>query len=181
MRKYIYAAAGLGGLAIVAALAFIYSGAYNVAASERDPAWIRWILHTTMERSVEAHAEGIKPPAEIALNDPGVIRHGFEHYNEMCIACHGAPGVRPGEAHAGLNPQPPNLAVHAKEMSPGELFWVVKHGVRMTGMPAWGPTHSDDRIWAIVAFLKTLPGMTAEQYAAMRRESKGGAHADNDH
>lgn len=174
MRKIIYTLVGLGGLVIATAVALIYSGVYNVAATEKDPGWVRWILHTTMEQSVKAHAADIKAPAGVSLSDDGLIRRGFEHYNEMCIVCHGAPGVRPGEAHAGLNPQPPALAEHAKEMSPGELFWVVKHGVKMTGMPAWGPTHSDDKIWAIVAFLKALPHTSAEQYTTMRKAAQGG-------
>lgn len=169
-------------LAVLGGLAFMYSGVYNVAATHKDSALVHWVLHTTMENSVERHAEDIKQPTKFVLSDPKTIEIGFRHYNEMCIICHGAPGIEPGEAHAGLNPQPPALEEHAKEMSPAELFWVIKNGVRMTGMPAWGPTHSDDKIWAMVAFLKALPDITPAQYKAMQTAaSKTPADGDHDH
>ncbi len=168
-------------LAVVGGLAFVYSGIYNVAATNKHSALVHWVLHTTMEKSVERRAENIKSPANISLSDPKTIEMGFRHYDEMCTTCHGAPGIKPGEAHDGLNPQPPALAEHAKEMSPGELFWVIKHGVRMTGMPAWGPTHSDDKIWAMVAFLKALPGITPAQYKTMQAAASQAPDGDHDH
>lgn len=170
----------LAVLAVFGGFAFIYSGAYNVAATNKHSSLVRWILHTTMEKSVERRAQNINPPANITLSDPKTIETGFMHYNEMCVICHGAPGIEPGEAHDGLNPTPPALAEHAKEMSAGELFWVVKNGIRMTGMPAWGPTHSDDKIWAMVAFLKALPGITPAQYKTMQAAASQ-APGDDDH
>lgn len=157
---------------LLGGLVFIYSGVYNIAATSKDPALLRWALHTTMERSVERRADTVKLPTDSVLSDPATINTGFRHYNEMCILCHGAPGVKPGEAHAGLNPEPPALAKHAEEMSPGELFWVIKNGIKMTGMPAWGPTHSDADIWAMVAFIKTLPDMTPAHYKALQEAAR---------
>jgi len=136
-----------------------------------------------MKRSVKRRAEGITPSKDFVLTDPATIRIGFNHYREMCIICHGAPGVKPREAHAGLNPQPPLLAAKlVKGMSPAELFWVIKNGIKMTGMPAWGPTHSDDQIWAIVAFVKQLPTLTAADYRAMQQpKPMKGPGNDRDH
>jgi hypothetical protein len=82
----------------------------------------------------------------------------------MCVACHGAPGKERDEVGRGLMPQPPALAKTAPTWSNGELFWILKHGVKMTGMPAFGPTHSDERLWSMVAFLRRLPNLTPEQY-----------------
>ncbi|HKK07053.1 MAG TPA: cytochrome c [Gammaproteobacteria bacterium] len=166
---------------VVAGLAFIYSGLYDVAATAPDSALAQWALKTTRERSVESRSEDVKPPQGTSLSDPKLINLGFRHYDEMCVMCHGAPGVEPGEAHAGLNPQPPDLAKHAKEMEPGELFWVIKHGIRMTGMPAWGPTHSDHKIWAMVAFIKHLPEVTPAEYQRLRREAAAHPMEDDDH
>lgn len=181
MKTVLTTTFALLALFIVGVLAFVYSGIYNVAATSQDSALVRWLLHTTMERSVESRSEHIKPPADIKLGDPETIRIGFRHYDEMCIVCHGAPGIEPGEAHDGLNPRPPSLAKHAREMAPGELFWVIKHGVKMTGMPAWGPTHSDEKIWAMVAFLKTMPDMTAAEYRSLRAAADKSSGGDHDH
>jgi mono/diheme cytochrome c family protein len=89
----------------------------------------------------------------------------------MCVGCHGAPGVDPAELRDGLNPEPPLLAEHAGHLPLNEVFWVIKHGVRMTGMPAWGVTHSDDGIWAIAAFVEKLPAYIALDYQEMRQQA----------
>lgn len=163
-------------LAVAGGVLFIYTGSYNVAASSKDSGIIRWVLQTTREESIDRRAEDVIPPAESVLSNPQNLRVGFEHYNEMCVICHGAPGVEPGEAREGLNPKPPLLAKVAKKISPQELFWVIKHGIKMTGMPAWGPTHSDDKIWAMVAFVKSLPDLSPEQYKAMQTQAAASDH-----
>jgi mono/diheme cytochrome c family protein len=164
-------------------LAFIYSGLYDVAAT--NPHWpvTYWIMNTTQVRSIKSHAAGIAVPA--GLDDPAKVLIGVEHFAAHCAVCHGAPGVPRGEIAQGLYPQPPDLAVAAKLYSDGELFWIVKHGIKMTGMPAWSD-HSDEELWATVAFLKKLPGMSEQDYAklVMASITHGGHHhpgvADHD-
>ena len=167
-------------LVALGGLVFIYTGTYNVAATSRDNAILHWVLETTREESIDRRADDVIPPPNSVLSNPQTLRVGFEHYNEMCIVCHGAPGVEPGEAREGLNPKPPLLAKVAKNIPTGELFWVIKHGIKMTGMPAWGPTHSDDKIWAMVAFVKTLPELTPAQYKAMQQASATMDHHHDD-
>jgi len=150
---------------------FVFNGTYNVAATSRDSGFMHWLLVTTREQSIERRAINVIPPNESVLNDPKTLRTGFEHYNEMCVGCHGAPGIEPGELREGLNPKPPILAKVSKQISIQELFWVIKHGIKMTGMPAWGPTHSDNKIWALVAFVKNLPNISPTQYKAMKQAS----------
>ena len=157
---------------------FIFSGTYNVAATSQDSDLVNWTLSAIREQSIERRADEVTPPADSVLNDPKTIREGFEHYNEMCVVCHGAPGMESSEARQGLNPKPPLLAKVAKEISPREMFWDIKHGIKMTGMPAWGPTHSDDKIWAMVAFVKQLPQMSPEQYKTMEQETPAEAHEE---
>jgi mono/diheme cytochrome c family protein len=169
-------------LAVLAGVIYIYSGAYNVAATSQDSGILQWVLETTREASIESRARNVSPPPQSELSNPQTLRVGFEHYDEMCVVCHGAPGVEPGEAREGLNPKPPLLADVASQTPASELFWVIKHGIKMTGMPAWGPTHSDDRIWAMVAFVKSLPDLTPAQYKAMQQQSEAsGHHHDDDH
>jgi mono/diheme cytochrome c family protein len=112
--------------------------------------------------------------------DRAKILIGTEHFAAHCAVCHGAPGVPKGDIAHGLYPQPPNLAEAAKRYSPGELFWIVKHGIKMSGMPAWAD-HSDEELWATVAFLRKLPGMTEEDYAklVMASMAHGGHHHES--
>ena len=159
-------------IAVAGGALFVYSGAYDVAASSPDSAFTRWLLATTREESIERRADDVVPPPESVLNDPQTLQTGFAHYDEMCVVCHGAPGVEPGEAREGLNPKPPLLAEVADKISTREMFWVIKHGIKMTGMPAWGPTHDDNKIWAMVAFAKTLPSLSSAQYQAMQRKAE---------
>jgi hypothetical protein len=168
-------------LGIFGGIYLIYSGSLDVAADRKEPPVLRWVLQTTRERSIDRRADRVVPLSSRVLNNPETIRAGFEHYNEMCVVCHGAPGVEPGEAREGLNPRPPLLEEETEDLSARELFWVIKHGIRMTGMPAWGPTHSDDKIWTIVAFVKKLPALSAKEYRAMQQQESGFGTAPHEH
>lgn len=164
-----------------AALGVIYGGAYDVAASTSDSPLVRWALTTTRENVVKREAQAIEVPESAHQSDQALLRKGFVHYDEMCVTCHAAPGVEPGEIRAGLNPKPPRLARRASKRSLAELFWVSKHGIRMSGMPAWGKTHSDDELWAVVAFVKRLPKLSAQEYAAMREQGDDAGHQHEGH
>jgi mono/diheme cytochrome c family protein len=85
-----------------------------------------------------------------------MVRDGFEHYDQMCTVCHAGPGIEQSEISKGLNPQAPSLSDAVKEWTPRELFWIVKHGVKMTGMPSFGATHTDQEVWSIVAFIENF-------------------------
>lgn len=114
-------------------------------------------------------ARGIEVPA---LSDAVMIADGAADYNEMCTGCHLQPGMADSEISTGLYPKPPRLASVRRD-SPAETFWIIKHAIKMSGMPAWGLTHDDARLWAMVAFLQQLPGLTAEQYAVLAARSAG--------
>lgn len=166
-------------ISAVALVGYAYSGLYDVAASEPDGAAMRWLLVTVRDHSIDRRAANIAVPA---LSDPGLIQEGFEHYHEMCVGCHLAPGVESSEIRLGLNPQPPLLAQLVPHSSPARLFWVIKNGVKMSGMPAWGTSHSDQMIWAMVAFLEKMPHMTPAEYQAMEKQLGGmPGHGDGDH
>ena len=149
---------------VIGVSALIYVGIYDVAATE--PHWpvTTWLLETARVRSIKAHSAGIQVPS--GLDDPAKVLIGVDHYAAHCAVCHGAPGVPKGDIARGLYPPPPDLATAAPRYSPAELFWIVKHGLKMTGMPAWSD-HSDDELWATVAFVEKLPGMSEQDYARL--------------
>jgi mono/diheme cytochrome c family protein len=159
---------------IFGAAAFIYSGIFNVAAT--DPHWplTHALIETARVRSIKMHAAGITPPDNLA--DHKRVVAGTSHFAGGCAMCHSAPGVEPGESAKAMYPSPPVLTNAAKQWSPGELFWIVRNGIKMTGMPA-ASDHGDDEIWHIVAFLQRLPGMTAHDYGNLIKESmEAGGH-----
>lgn len=160
-------------VAVVGALVFVYSGLYDVRADKKPGAVKRWLLSTTMKRSVQTRAEDIDVPD---LDTRKMLITGAGHYDEMCADCHGAPGAEPAELAEGLNPQPPRLARSDPDEDPAELFWVTKYGLEMTGMPSWGESHDDESIWAMVAIMKKLPAMSAEEYESLVETAKSDAH-----
>jgi len=164
MRTVIASILIAGLILLLGGFVVIYTGMYNVAAT--DPHWpvTHWVLETARIRSIKAHAADLRVPP--GLDDPAKIPMGVEHFAAHCAVCHGAPGVPKGDIAYGLSLPPPDLAVTAKLYSGGEMFWIIKHGIKMTGMPAWAD-HSDEEIWATVAFLRKLPGMTPEEYARL--------------
>lgn len=147
----------------LAAGVYIGSGFYNVGAD--SPHWrlTSEVLKKARASSVERYAE--KTVVAIDLNDPRVVLKGAGQYAAMCTSCHLAPDVKNTELRTGLYPQPPDLT--KVRLDPREAFWVIKHGIKMTAMPAWGATHDDETIWSMVAFLQQLPDMTDAQYRDM--------------
>jgi len=174
MARIIGTAAAVVVLIAAAALAYIFSGSYYVGADRPHWTVTAWLLGQARDRSIDEHAEGIAVPA--GLDEREKIVEGVGHFAEHCLVCHGAPGVPPGEIARGLNPRPPDLKDLVASESPAELFWAIKHGIRMSGMPAWSE-HGDDELWSIIAFIEKLPGMTEPDYAALLAASRArGGH-----
>ncbi len=166
--KYIKVIAGLAVGGVILGFGVMYSGVINVAATYPHSSLTRWGLHTAMKQSVKYHASNIQVPP---LNQQDRILNGFRHYREMCTSCHLAPGITSSEIRKGLMPKPPKLQETARAWSPAELFWIIKNGVRMTAMPAWGLSHNDEKIWEMVAFLQKFPDMTKAQYEEMDKQA----------
>ncbi len=168
--------AGLVAAVVVVLLgaAFVYSGIFNVAADEPHWSVTRRLLETTRERSIALRAREVGAPP--SLEDPELVAMGAEEYGEMCTGCHLAPGMKDSEIRAGLYPKPPNLVEHGKDRTPAQDFWIVKHGLKMTGMPAWGATHDDRTIWSMVAFLQKLPQLSSAQYRELIAQARASRH-----
>ncbi len=156
------------------ALAIMWWGLVNVGADNPHPAVVRSYLSNTMEHSVQRHAQGLKAPAPDRVS----IAAGAVHYGRMCVLCHGAPGVEPLEIGKGLSPDPPDLMQTADEWTVEQVYWLVRHGVGDTGMPAFGPTHEEAELWAIAAFVKRLPRLTAAEFSKLVAEGAAREPAD---
>ena len=144
---------------VVAAGVFAYSGLYNIGADAPHTRPVLAAMQMMRERSIERHSKDIAVPK---LDAPQLILKGAGQYAAMCTECHLKPGAKDSEIRPGLYPQPPNLS--QVRVDPKEAFWVIKHGIKMSAMPAWGGSHDDATIWSMVAFLQKLPGMTPAQY-----------------
>jgi len=155
----------LGIIVAVAAAVFFFGGFYSIAATEQDPSPVAWALIHVREASIAHHATD-SPPA--SLNDPATIRAGARAFAERgCVNCHGGPGAQWAKFSEGLNPGPPDLKDVVGELQPPELFWIVKNGIRMTGMPSFGAVGvPDPEIWSIVAFLRKLPTVSDADFKA---------------
>ena len=175
-------------LLALAGAAFVWSGIYPVGADAPHWPLTFTLLETLRDRSVAQAARNIQVPA---LDDSKLIAEGGEHYNEMCKGCHLAPGITDSELRAGLYPQPPDFS-KGTDLPSAEAFWTIKHGIKLSAMPAWGTTHSDQQIWAIVAFVGKLSDMTPAQYQTLTGAGQGeeshhhhhhdaGDGADDDH
>jgi mono/diheme cytochrome c family protein len=162
MRIVLLTILGMLLLGAAVAVAVALTGAYNVSATEDHTPPVFWLLDTTMQNSVRNHAADIAAPGD--LNEEERIQRGAKAYAQMCVICHLAPGKEPTDVHRGMHPQPPPLAEAAAQWQPNELFWIAKNGIKMSGMPAWGVTHSDEELWDVVAFLQQLPEMSEARY-----------------
>jgi mono/diheme cytochrome c family protein len=156
----------VGALAILIAVAgatFFFGGFYNIAAAEPDLGIVKWALLRVRVASIERHA--VDRPS-IKLDDPKVVQAGARAFAEFgCVNCHGAPGAKWAKFSEGLHPDPPDLSEVAKDLEPAQLFWVIKNGINMTGMPSFGLIKTDDQeLWQVVAFIRKLPSVSPENF-----------------
>jgi mono/diheme cytochrome c family protein len=162
---------------IVGAGAYAYFGYYDIAATNSHADFVHWSLETVQDNAVKRRAEqevGQAPP----LDSPDMIRMGGRHYQEEgCLSCHGGPGITQAEFAEYMRPRPPDLTKVAATWNDSEFFWIMQHGIKMTGMPAFGPSHSEEELWAMVAFVRQLPGMSESRY----KEFSGAAEGEEGH
>lgn len=178
MRFLIGFIAGIAFLILVG-LIVVWTGAYNVAATTGHAGVVRWAFDTTFRNSVKSRSDDQAMTAEMMRRAD--LRSGFQEFQEYCVHCHGAPGVKPHEWTSGMTPNPPSLSHAAREWTPGQIFWIVKHGVKMTGMPPFGDSESDETIRNITAFVKQLPEITPEEYARLQQQWGSGESGGHSH
>ncbi|MAB99472.1 MAG: cytochrome C [Pseudomonadaceae bacterium] len=173
MKRTIKTLAVAGVFSGVAVAAVAYFGVINVGADDPHFKVVHSFLGMVRERSVAVRSNDIEVPD---LNDQAMIQAGAGNYNSMCVDCHLAPGVAETELSQALYPAPPNLAKKGIGENPAAAFWVIKHGIKATGMPAWGKSMQDPYIWGMVAFIKQLPQLDKTQYQRLVASSSGHQH-----
>jgi mono/diheme cytochrome c family protein len=173
---------GVGALAVATTAAIVSVRGVDVSVTTPHPPVVERGLRAVMEHSVREQAQAVRKPAGLDLGDPALAARAFGHYSAACRTCHGAPGAKP-DPWMVIYPAPPDLTKPevVAAWSDEELFWILKHGVKDTGMMALGPTHQDKDIWAVTAFVRQLPSMPAERYAELAAEQRAKEQGAHDH
>jgi mono/diheme cytochrome c family protein len=158
--KMCLVSAAMLALGAIGAGLFIESGYYNIGADDHHTKIVLAVIEQLRERSIGARTSTIDLRY---VEDPARVAAGAEHYAALCAGCHLAPGVTKSDIRPGLYPHPPNLA--QEDLRDGRrAFWIIKHGIKMSAMPAWGKTLDDAAIWDVVSFVRKMPVMTPETY-----------------
>ena len=165
-KRWIFRIAGILVLAAFGGFLFVAAGIMPITASSGHWPITAWFLNFAMRRSVITHSVGLDVPR---LDDHGLVVKGATHYEFGCRPCHGGPHLPQPVIAGHMTPHPPHLPPEIPKWKARELFYIVKHGVKFTGMPAWPAQQRDDEVWAVVAFLLTLPNLTAEEYQKLAR------------
>ncbi len=167
----------LVAFALAGFIAVLYLGLYNVAATEPHSRFFKHTFEVLFERSVERRAEAVRVPSGFAGME---LRSGFEHYDHLCVGCHGAPGVEPVKIVKGMNPEPPDLARENDEWTPAQLYWIIEHGLKLTGMPGFDHMTTAEERWQITAFVNALPNLTAAEYQALKAAAASGQGTEHE-
>lgn len=160
------------GLALIIVLIVMWTGAYDFASSAKHPGVVRSAIDRTFRNWVESGASELSAPNFSQQQ----LREGAREFMEYCVHCHGAPGEKAAEWSTGMSPNPPEIAHIAEEWTPEQIFFIVKNGIRMSGMPPFGDTESDQTIWNIAGFVKQIPALGPEGYRRLREELGGHSH-----
>ncbi|MGE0448209.1 MAG: c-type cytochrome [Vicinamibacterales bacterium] len=172
MRHWVFGALAAVTAGVAVAAVAVVAGLVPIRASSGHWSTTAWFLKFAMRRSVATHTIGLSVPP---LDSQLLVVKGATHYDIGCRPCHGSPGARAPRIAEQMTPHPPSLVETARDYDAGELFYIVKHGVKFTGMPAWAARQRDDEVWAVVAFVRRLPGFDAAQYEHL---AMGGARLD---
>ena len=180
MKQFLLGAASVIGLGALAGFGYIENGRLDFAADTAHSDGVTKLIAWAREQSVTKQATDIVPPTDLANAER--IRRGAGNYEAMCVGCHLSPGAEDSEIRKGLYPVPPNLSLPAAATevsgSDGRRFWIIKHGIKGSAMPAWAKGGMDDEaIWDLTAFIKVLPKLSADEYQASVAASEGHSHA----
>lgn len=179
MKKVLLGAFGILSLCTLTVIGFLQFGAIDMAADKPHSPAVHRFIEWAREQSIARRAAGIVPPAN--LSDTERIRRGAGNYDAMCMNCHLSPGIEDSEIRKGLYPIPPNLSKPtnvADSRTDARRFWIIKHGIKASGMAAWSKGGmGDDAIWDLIAFLKIMPSLSLEEYRQHVEASDGHSHS----
>ena len=159
-----------GTLAIAGAAVFFGGEFHKLSAIRQHPAWVYYGLGVVRDTVIAIDAGSVAVPADFT---PAADPEGAALYQKHCAQCHGAPGMPPDDFALGMMPVPPNIVHAALERPPDEVFWFIRYGLKMSGMPAWQDRMSEADMWRITALVEALPTLTPAAYAALVAEGGG--------
>lgn len=174
MKKALMVLTALAVALSLSGAGVVYWGVYDVSAINQHLRPTYWLLDTAMRRAVKQRAADIIVPP---LDSPAMRARGLRLYREHCVQCHGAPGVAPEPFALGLTPAAANLAYAARHWSAAEIYYVVRGGIKMAGMPAWQFRLSEQDLWNVTAFVTTLPELSPQQYRRLAAQTNGSTDA----
>ncbi|SDY87094.1 Cytochrome c, mono-and diheme variants [Citreimonas salinaria] len=154
----------LGSLAAAGVLAFVAGGFYDITAIKQHPAWVFHAIGIGRDTLVALQADADEVPEDFA---PVADARNVALYRKHCTQCHGAPGVAPEEFALGMMPVPSNLVAAGRERPPEEIYWFIRYGLKMSGMPAWSMRMSEADMWRITALVEAFPTLSPEAYAEL--------------
>jgi len=178
--------ATLGALGAAVGAVIFFGGYYDISSTKLHFQLVHTVLEQGMRESVQHYARTVQTPAYVTrakslsttggASSPALLR-GAGLYRDNCVACHGAPGVAQDDIGKSMQPVPGPLADASRRWRPNELYWITRHGIKMSGMPAWEFHLADEDLWAVVAFLVALPELSPQAYAAVTRQAGEQARA----
>jgi len=177
MKRFLMGVLAALVVGVGAGALFVYSGTFDISADTPHSPLVHQLIETTRERAIDRRTRDLAVPAN--LSDTERVRRGAGNYDAMCMGCHLAPGKANSEIRMGLYPAPPDLSQPAKTQTDvaARQFWIIKHGIKASGMPAWSKGGiEDDAIWDMVAFMQKMPTLSAAQYLALVESSDGHSH-----
>ena len=163
MKTVLLTLATAAVLAALGAAVFVWSGLYDVSAVSQHLQPVYSMIERTMHQSVRLRARDIEAPAGLDT-DAARVQRGAACFRDKCEQCHGGPGVAPREMALAMQPLPGPLVDAAHKWKARELYWITRHGIKMSGMPAWQHRLPDEDLWSLVAFMRKLPNLSARDY-----------------
>lgn len=164
-------------VAMVGAVLVVGFGLYNVSARQGHLPGVPWVLHTAYRNAVWLRAPSEEEVPD--LSSPAMIALGRGHYEAACAFCHAMPEQSRSQTVLSMLPAPPHVTEAVSDWEPRHMFWIVKNGVKMSGMPAWTSAKRDDDVWSVVAFLNAVKqGDLQASTSGPNQAELGAGHAD---
>lgn len=157
-------------LALAAAGAlFVASGVYDISAIHPHTRPVYHLIEQTRDRAVARRSQEVQVPP---LGGTEQLGYGMALFREHCVRCHGAPGVAPEPFALGLQPLAMPLAQSGRDLDARAIYWIVRNGLKMTAMPAFGFRMDDEGLWAVVAVVQTLHTLTPTEYRSLAQAGR---------
>lgn len=148
---------------------YVFLARHGFSARAKPLAAEEFVARRLRGLAIPARAGNLRNPV---VPTPENLRDGRIHFADHCASCHGNDGSGDTQIGRNLYPKAPDMRkAETRRLTDGELFTIIKNGVRFTGMPAWGEgtVEDDESSWKLVAFIRHLPELTPDEIEEMRR------------